>query len=446
MSTPTLGEFNPKLIPWQFEAIKFINTFDYSHGICEIMFSGSVGSAKSVEGAHIVARHVIENKGARVLVVRRALKDLKRTFWQLLLKHLSDSPQIIKSYNKSEMKITLINGSEIIGDSYDDMNLEKFRSLELSMAVIEEGTESEKELYDALKMRVGRIPSVKKNIILVITNPDSPSHYLYDMFIGQPNAGKKVFYSLTYQNPFLPKWYVENLRRDLDPKMALRMLEGQWIDLDEERIYYAFSQEKNYKAETYRFDISKPIAFCHDFNRSAGKPMSAAVGQYINGHFHIAKAFLVYGGRTQDIMDEIADAGYLDLSTTIEIFGDASGKHTDTRNNRSDWDIIKQFISNYKRKDNGRNNVVFEVPLANPPIRSRHNVANAIFCNDLGEVSATLYKEAYPAVRGFMLTKLKKGAELVEDDSLAEQHVTSAITYWMHRVKSVQKANAVKLY
>lgn len=445
MSTPTLTEFNPKLILWQYQAIKDICSFDYAKGVFEVLFSGSIGSAKSIEAAHLICLHAIQNQGARVLVVRRALKDLKRTLWQTILKHLADSPELIKSYNKTEMKITLINGSEIIGDSYDDMNLEKFRSLELSMVVIEEATESNKELYDALKMRVGRLPSVKVNIMLSLTNPASPSHYLYETMIDVDHPNKKVIYSLTEQNPFLPAWYLENLKRDLDPKMAERMLRGRWIEINEEVVYYAYSKEKNFKNEKYVFNPHYPVSLMHDFNRSAGKPMSAAVGQEINGKYHVARTFLIEGGRTQDVMDEIADAGFLDLNTSVKIYGDASGKHTDTRNNRSDWDIITQFIRNYKRKDGKVISLSVEIPLSNPAIRDRHNTANALFCNDLGEVSLFIYLDAKDADKGFRLTKLKKGAELVEDDSMREQHVTTAITYWTHRNKTRKPTTGISI-
>lgn len=436
MSTPTLTEFNPNFIKWQIDAINEIDDFNYDLGVLEILFSGSVGSAKSIEVAHLICKHVIYNAGSRFLVVRRALKDLKRTLWPTILKHLADSPHLIKKYNKSEMTITLINDSQIIGDSYDDMNLEKFRSLELSGAAFEEGTESNKEVYDAVKMRVGRLPKIKENIILVPTNPDAPDHYLYEYFIAQDHPCRKVFYSLTEQNPFLPKWYVENLQRDLDPKMALRMLKGQWIEINEERIYYNYSTEKNFVKETYKFNPHYPVCLMHDFNRAAGKPMSAAVGQLINGKYHVAKSFLIEGGRTQDVMDEIADAGFLDLNTVVKVFGDASGKHTDTRNNRSDWDIIAQFIRNYRRKDGKVITLDMQVPLANPAIRTRHNTFNALCENDLGEVNFFIYAEAKDADKGFRLTKLKKGAELIEDDSMREQHVTTAITYWTHKSKT----------
>lgn len=445
MSTPTLTEFNPNLIKWQIDAINEIEDFNYDLGVLEVLFSGSVGSAKSIEVAHLICKHVIKNTGSRFLVVRRALKDLKRTLWPTILKHLADSPHLIKSYNKTEMKITLVNDSEIIGDSYDDMNLEKFRSLELSGAAFEEGTESNKEVYDAVKMRVGRLPKVFENIILVPTNPDAPDHYLYEYFIANDHPCRKVFYSLTEQNPFLPKWYVENLQRDLDPKMALRMLKGQWIELNQERIYYNYSSEQNFVKEVYKFNPHYPVCLMHDFNRAAGKPMSAAVGQEINGKYHVGKSFLIEGGRTQDVMDEIANAGYLDLNTHIKVYGDASGKHTDTRNNRSDWDIIEQFLKAYKRKDGQRLVVEMCVPLSNPAIRTRHNVFNALCKNDLDEVCFFNYLDAKDADKGFRLTKLKKGAELIEDDSMREQHVTTAITYWTHKTKTQSTPQAIRI-
>jgi len=106
MSTPTFQEFDPSIIPWQLEATKAYENFDYKKGIYEQFFSGSIGSAKSIEHIHLIARHLLENNGARYLLIRRALKDLKRTSWQLLLNHLADIPQAVKSYNKSEHKLT----------------------------------------------------------------------------------------------------------------------------------------------------------------------------------------------------------------------------------------------------------------------------------------------------------------------------------------------------
>jgi hypothetical protein len=443
LSTPLFQEFDPRVIPWQWEATNHIKNFDYSQGILEIFFSGSVGSAKTIEHVHEIVKECIKTPGSRWMMVRRALKDLKRTSWLVLLNHMSDIPHLIKSYNKTEMKITFINGSEILGDSYDDMNLTKFQSLELSGVDIEEVNEMPQEVYTALKLRVGRVVGVKRNRIQARCNPDTPGHWLYKYFIQDTSHPcKKVFYSLTEQNPFLPKWYIENLRRDLDPKMAKRMLEGMWIDISGENIYYNYSTERNFKRDqVYEFDLRHPICLMHDFNIGHGKPMSAAVGQFIGGVWHIKKTYLVHGFRTRQILEEIAEDGVFEHNTKFYVYGDASGRHNDTRGNMSDWDIIEDFMSNYSRSDGTSLDYSINVPEANPPIKRRWKWVNLKFMNSLNEVRFFIYKEAADADEGFRLTKLKKGSSLAEDDSFEKQHVTTAIGYAVDYEEEYGKQN-----
>lgn len=437
MSTPTLTEFDPNIVPWQLDAIKYVRRFDYSKGLLEVLFSGSIGSAKSICAAHLIVTHCVLNKGARCLVVRRALKDLKRTLWQVILKHLADSPELIKSYNKSEMTITLVNGSQIIGDSYDDMNLEKFRSLELSMGAIEEATESEKELYDAIKMRIGRLTDVKENIYLMLTNPDAPDHYLYKEMIEADVFNKKVFYSLTEQNPFLPSWYIENLKRDLDPKMAQRMLYGKWIELAKDVIYYAYNKDIHFTKTKYAINPHKPLDISFDFNIGVGKPMSALIAQY-DGTFHIAADVVIEGARTEAILEEMAARGYFEnpikeslQGLKVRIFGDAAGKSRSTSSIRTDYDIIKQFLANFKDKQ-GRSLVIeMCVPQANPSVRDRHNIVNSYLMNASNEVRVKVYQDAKVVDEGLRLTALKKKADYIEDDSKSFQHVTTALGYYI---------------
>lgn len=439
-STPLFQEFSPKAIPWQWDATKYIHNFDYSSGILELFFSGSVGSAKTIEQVHELVKECLASPNSRWLMVRKVLKDLKRTSWLVMLNHISDIPHLVESYNKSEMRVKFINGSEIIGDSYDDMNLTKFQSLELSGVDIEEMNEMPYEVYVALKLRVGRVVGVKRNRIQGRCNPDSPAHWIYKYFIQQTNhPSRKTFFSLTDQNPFLPKWYIENLRRDLDPMMAKRMLEGQWIDIDGEGIYYNYSAGRNFKKDQiYEFNPRYPISIMHDFNIGQGKPMSAATGQHINGVFHIKKCYLLEGFKTHQLMDELADDGVFEHNTSFLIYGDETGGHNDSRSNRSDWEIIEEFLEKYKRKNGSRLEFSIELPSKNPPVRQRHNRVNLAFLNDLGFIGLYIYSEAHQADSGFRLTKLKKGSGLVEDDSFADQHVTTAIGYWIDYVKEYE--------
>lgn len=446
-STPAFQEFDPRLIPWQDECTRSYEEFDYSLGIYEKFSSGSVGSAKTIEDIHLIARHCLENSGARYLMVRRALKDLKRTSWNTLLAHIRDIPQYIKSYNKSELKIQFVNGSEIIGDSYDKGDLEKFRSLELSGADLEEANESTKEVYEAIKMRVGRIPSVKRNIITSRSNPDEPSHWLYKYFImDQDHPNKKVFYSLTGDNPFLPDWYIENLRKDMDPLMVRRMLFGEWLSIRGKNPYYAYDSIKQFlKNVSYSINPAFPLDIFHDFNIGEGKPMSAGYGQVIGGVFHAAKNFIVEGFDTGEIIDEMIDSGCFETVSVVRVFGDRNGKNNDTRGNKTDYDIILSKLQKYTKKNGGKLKVVMQVPNQNPPIRARQNTVNAHCMNDLGQIRLYVYKDAETIDEGLRLTKVKKGSSYQEDDSDPFQHVVTALGYWLHYYKnSTEKIGTLK--
>lgn len=431
MATPTLTEINPYDIKWQGELINLVRRdFDYSNGSLEVLLSGAVGSAKSLAMAHLIITHCLFNNKAEVLVGRLAMPHLRQTLLQMILDHLGDDVGYI--VNRSTGVITFENASRIIPISWQDGKFKKVRSYAPTMIAIEELTENKtKEAYTELKMRLGRRPDVKESLFIMATNPDSPSHWAYQEIIEKQNDSRKVFYSVTAQNPFLPKSYVENLKENLSHKEYLRMVEGQWLDLVTEVVYSAYSKDLNYKNEAYRFNYSMPVDLMFDFNIGLGKPMSAAIGQYINGHFHIAKDFIVHGARTGDIVEDICSSGLLDNAPRIRVFGDASGKSRDTRGVKSDYDIIEKVISNfYPVKP-----VEMCIPSANPAVRSRHNLSNALFCNANKRSSVTIYRDASTADQGFRLTKLKKGSNYIEDDSDEFQHVTTAITYYFYQVK-----------
>lgn len=440
-STPTLAEFDPSLIPFQYRVLSDLRLkYDYVNGKQEILLSGSIGSAKSILMAHIVVTHCLFNSGARVMIGRKVMKDLKDTLIQTISEHIDGTLVEGRDYefNRSAQKWRFSNGSEIISRSWDNKNFKQFRSLQLSGIAIEEMTENDdkyKGFYFEAIQRVGRLPHVKENFVIAATNPDAPTHWAYKHFILKPTPNRHVYYSKTSDNPFLPASYIEGLRENLDPKMALRMLEGQWTEIDEERVYYNYNREVNFRNESYQFNPNYPIDLAHDFNIGEGKPMSATVSQCIEGVFHVSHVFAVEGARTVNILEEMQDIFNLE-DYRFRVFGDASGKARDTRSIKSDYDIIKEFLSNYVTPQGKR--LRFEpkedmkVPLANPPIRDRHNTVNAHFKNSLGQVRLYVYKEAEGLDEGFRLTKLKSGGNYIEDDSFKWQHATTAIGYMIH--------------
>lgn len=436
-STPNLESFNPYDVPWQIRPIMDVRqNFDYSLGAHELLFSGSVGSAKSILAAHLGLTHVMQNPGSRLCLGRKSLKDLKRTIFQKIKEHMRGSLIEGKHYrlDKTQAGIYLANGSEIISTSWRDKEFEKVRSYELSAVIIEELTENDDEdkaAYDELSQRVERLPHVTENFIIACTNPDGPEHWAYKYFIlDDKNPTKHVYYSLTEQNRFLKPSYIQRLKRNLDPKMAQRMLEGKWVEIAKEVVYYQYDKQKHFKDEEYKIKKGYPLRLTFDFNIAKGKPMSAVIYQYINDRFHFFDEFVIPGSRTLDIMEEVAGRGYFDLGHKIIVHGDASGKHNDTRSIKTDYSIIEKFLANYESR---RGSIEFEVdvPLSNPPIKKRHNLVNGYLENSNGEVRVVVYSKCKVLDEGFRLTKLKDGGKYIEDDSKSYQHITTAAGYGM---------------
>lgn len=457
-STPSFSEFSPYIIPFQHQVLWDINNeIDFSLGTHEILFSGSVGSSKSLLAAHIVVNHCINHPKARVLIGRRSLPDLKKTLFQKIAEHLDGTKNLTlnKDYwiNESIAHIYFRNGSEIVAGSWADKRYMKFRSLELSMAVIEEAVENKGDDYQAIKeirQRVGRLPHIKQNMILYPTNPDGPSHPLYKYFISEKSPTRRVYYSLTEENPFLPKTYIEQLKRDMPFKEAERMLFGKWIEIDKERIYYAYNQEKNRVLKPYEINPRLPISIAWDFNIGLGKPMSCCLSQYDIGKdtFYFFDEIIIHGSRTEDVLEELAGRGYLELNVKWEVHGDATGGSRTTNSKLSNYEIIESFLANYKTKSGLKLNYQLLVPKSNPPVRERHNIVNAYCLNSLKEMRLFVYEKCKTLNEGMMNTCLKKGADYIEDDGPQHpyQHVTTSLGYrvcWTSKNKVIHKGGNI---
>jgi len=443
----TFESFNPTEIRWQHQLTYDLhNKINFDIGVQTILLTGAVGSAKSTIAAHIAIKHMIENPGAVVCVCRKNLTDLKETIWLKLLEQLScfkrDSFYFL---NMADLSIKLRNGSRLITRSWSDGNYQKFRSLELSMLLIEEFTEMQDEestAFEELFARVGRVMGVRQNMVLACTNPDSPTHWIYDKIVVPAQSDDPtthIYYSRTRDNPFLPWWYVENLEKKYDPKMAKRMLEGEWLEIGSDGIYYNYDSSIHFRPnQSYKVNRQYPIWLSWDFNIGEGKPFSSCAFQYIDDHFHFFDEVIVEGMRTLDSCEEWASRGVLDFGCEIMIAGDATGAANSTKSIHSDWDIIKKFMANY---DDGRLKFTSRVKKSNPPIVQRHNDVRSYLMNSKGEVRLTVYQDCPTLDKGFRLTQWKTGSRFIENDGPKHpyQHVTTAAGYGIVSAKSATR-------
>lgn len=430
---PLITDFDPQDVPWQYDCLNEIEGYNYNLGVHQVMLSGSVGSAKSLLLAHIILKDCAENPGACWGIGRLTMPDLKDTLLKMILDHIGEAGEIVDYiFNKTESTIIFPNGSRILAFSWHDKKYKKFRSYSFTSFAIEELTESDDDkAYEAILMRLGRNKKWKgKRLLICATNPDDPEHWAHKRIIERQSPTIHVYYSLTKDNKFLDPAYITMLESNLDPEMAERMLKGRWVPVNRQVIYYAYGANNQYRGVKYEIDLRYPIRITWDFNIGEGKPLSAVVFQWNGWAFHWFKEFVVHSARTSDVLEEMAEDGILDHPVYYVIHGDATGRSSDTRSKRSDYEIIDQFLANYQTKDKKSISYEIDVPRANPPLRTRHNTMNAQMMNVKGQHRFFVYVDEVPTLHeGLRLTKLKEGGKYLEDDSKPYQHITTAAGY-----------------
>jgi hypothetical protein len=450
--TPTFTEFDPTIIPSHRELTELMDDLDYSLGVHEILLSGTVGSAKSLIAVYKIIDHCFKYSDARVLFGRKNMPDLKDTMIYTALEMLEGTEMRVNGrlnyfqegvhyfHNKQQASIEFLNGAIIRSRSWADKKFKKLRSHPYSAAYIEEITENDNEecegFHPEMLSRVGRVnplnSNVKENFVLYPTNADSPEHFAYKYFIKPEkdidNTNRHVIYSHTKDNPFIPKSYFINLRKNLSPIEAARKLSNQWILDPKSVIYYCYDDKKHYKDVAYEINRKHPIHFTWDFNIGEGKPLSLTAFQFIKDHFHFFDEVIIYGSSTQESCEELDGKNLLKNKYKYYIHGDATGKARATKSLKSDYDIIRHFFANH------RENLQFEIkiPTINPPIKTRHNRVNTYLKNDLGDLRVSVYPKCKTLRDGLKLTALKKGGSYIEDDSKYYQHVTTAMGYGIY--------------
>lgn len=156
------------------------------------------------------------------LIGRKDYTDLRdttiKTFFEVC------PAELVKSYNKTEHHVVLINGSEIyFRELKDGAGL---GSLNLGFFYIDEGEEVEEGIFERLKGRL----SLKDAACVgwVTSNPPNEDHWLYKQFELSDDSDFETFHASTYENKqHLPQGYIESLER-LPPSWRKKYLEGQY--------------------------------------------------------------------------------------------------------------------------------------------------------------------------------------------------------------------------
>lgn len=170
---------------------------------------GGAGSGKS----HFVVQKLII-KGLtskrRVLVVRKVARTLRESVFKLFLQVLSPIRPVVRNVNKTDMTITLVNGTEFLFFGLDDS--EKIKSIVgIDDIVIEEATELLEDDFTQLRLRLRS--QGENNQLHLMFNPVSKANWVYRTFFVDPPENAAVFHSTWEDNLHLPPEYIQDIKR-----------------------------------------------------------------------------------------------------------------------------------------------------------------------------------------------------------------------------------------
>lgn len=290
---------------------------------------------------------------------------------------------------------------------------------------------------EGLKVASDRLRDARVDIaqMLITTTKDDPrDSWLYETFVTRYDAAlHEVIEARTEDNPHLPPDYAQNIRAIRSARECERLLDNKWVSDVGGEVYSAFDRSLHVNAELAEYDPALPIHWWLDFNIGQGKPMSSCLAQIKKGpswvtgkvrpYVTVFAEFILDSTDTRDLVSEAQESEWLRAVRPGDVLlsGDASGRSRDTRSKTTDYGILAD--AGFTRQD---------VPLSNPPIRTRHNAVNAMLQAGDGDVRTAIHPRCATLARGLETVRLRSGASYLEQETY-DQHVTTAFGYGVCR-------------
>ena len=203
------------------------------------------------------------------MVVRKTQATLRDSCFSLFKSilydwHIAEECNI----NKTNLEITLPNGSRIIFKGIDDP--EKIKSINgITDIFCEEVTELEEEDFDQLHLRL-RNKKKKNNQVLSAFNPVSKASWVYKRYFSDEatyDKGKTMILQTTYRdNKFLPQDYIDNLMAMKNTNYAYYLIyaEGEFCSLDK-KVYNNWERKSFNYREVLRANSNRKCIYGLDF-------------------------------------------------------------------------------------------------------------------------------------------------------------------------------------
>lgn len=346
------------------------------------------------------------------------LKEMTRPYWR-------GSP------SETELTIPLITGAEIVVLGMDKP--ERIEGSPWDGGVLDEYANMKPHAWGA---NVRPALADRRGWCDLIGVPEGRNHY-YDAYrmahaamLEQGAASE--WGAFTWKSAdILPAEEIEAARRDLDPLTYEQEYEASFVNF-EGRAYYVFAESDHCKPVAHRYDPTKPLILCFDFNVAPGV---AAVAQEMVlpdnqvGTGWIGEVYIPRNSNTPAVARKLAE-DWKDHRGPVRCYGDATGgARGSAKVAGSDWDLVAAEL-----RPVFKDRLHFRVPNANPAERARVNAVNTRFRAGDGTVRMVVDPVKCPhLVKDFEGVRLLEGGSGEIDKKATPEltHISDAAGYYV---------------
>lgn len=360
-----------KLNPAQKEFLEYVDIPD--HDIDVALYQGGYGSGKTFSGSLLGILLCLKYPGIVGLVGAQTLPLVRDTtivsykehFDRMGLKCGTDWVEY-----KSENKIVFSNGSTILYRHFEEPD--KLKSLNLGFVELEEMSDVPQSTFDMLYSRLRQTKKPEwgpdfKYRMFGHTNPEEKKGWIYRYFVEFKKPNYRMVIAPTTDNAHnLPKGFIEGMKELYDEEYYKRNVLGQFGDYVSGLATKGFNRGDNLRSDI-EINRAYPLHLACDFNVD---PMCWYIMQFYDNKVYILHELVEEKTSTDFCARLIAELlqGFKDHKIIIN--GDAAGRQVTTTG--QNYSVLETVLRN-----EGYNNLEFEVCKSNPAITYRYMCWNA---------------------------------------------------------------------
>lgn len=384
---------------------------------------GGVGSGKSYTIGDLLVKFRSENKNQKVFIGANSYKQLRDSTMQACIERLQYYGFNESHYDYQETKgFFNFMGMECVLRTLENVD-KAIAGLTVDKMVLDEyafcGRPNQPPMYIHKKIIQRLRGQNAVNRFYALTSPNG-INFLHDIWVNNRTEEHYLVQCKTKDNIFLPDGYYDSLVSAYggeDSALAKQELFGQFINVQENSIYYAFDRERHVK------EINKNIGTFlvgMDFNVEFH---AAIVAQYVNGKFYVVDEIVIENNSdTYKMCGELIKRGY----RGAKIYPDHTGKNRKT-SGKSDFMILKNAGFTVERTHN-------------PIVFDRTNNVNRHFIEDL----VVINPKCKWLIRDLELVKWRGGKEdQITDPTLS--HASSSLGYLLWKLNPITAKHKSKV-